>query len=160
MKEKEQEADLVVVAKPEPDDPNSLTIHHRKPTSIGGGEEPRNKSEIVLFKHQAWHILYQNRPAELIIPRFQTDYEIFGTDYHKSEFFTEYCQRVANSNHKRIRRQEAWHILYGGMTLSEMIEETNTIYLDPDYEVYLRVVRIFVPGIKRVTEKPKDYAYS
>ena len=43
-----------------------LSIHHRKPTSIGGGNDERNLSEIPRRKHEAWHILFFNASPELI----------------------------------------------------------------------------------------------
>lgn len=35
------------------------TDHHRKPTSLGGGEGD-NISHLPRSKHMAWHVLFQN----------------------------------------------------------------------------------------------------
>lgn len=35
--------------------------HHRKPTSIGGGNDDRNMSHVSASKHQAWHTLFANK---------------------------------------------------------------------------------------------------
>ena len=45
---------------------HSLTIHHRKPRSIGGKSEPRNIIRIPGNKHAAWHLLFSNFQAEEI----------------------------------------------------------------------------------------------
>ena len=38
----------------------SKSTHHRKPRSIGGTEEERNRSELPISRHRAWHTLFQN----------------------------------------------------------------------------------------------------
>jgi hypothetical protein len=43
-----------------------LTIHHRKPTSIGGKTEPRNVVLVPRKKHVAWHVLFSNFTPEKI----------------------------------------------------------------------------------------------
>jgi hypothetical protein len=57
--------------------------HHRKPTSIGGTSEPRNVIRLPAKKHEAWHLLFQNRTAQEIadlINRFylDPDYELIA----------------------------------------------------------------------------------
>jgi hypothetical protein len=43
-----------------------MTVHHRKPSSIGGSDHPRNLSRLLLKFHRAWHILFKNfRPEEI-----------------------------------------------------------------------------------------------
>jgi len=45
-----------------------LTLHHRKPTSIGGSKrDRRNHSYVQHIKHCAWHTLFSNHTAETII---------------------------------------------------------------------------------------------
>lgn len=36
------------------------TKHHRKPTSIGGNDDPSNISFVPDNKHKAWHTLFAN----------------------------------------------------------------------------------------------------
>jgi hypothetical protein len=44
-----------------------LTLHHRKPTSIGGSaKDKRNHSYIQHIKHNAWHTLFSNHSAQTI----------------------------------------------------------------------------------------------
>jgi hypothetical protein len=39
------------------------TKHHRKPRSIGGGNEPRNISMVPCYQHEAWHAIVLNHTA-------------------------------------------------------------------------------------------------
>ena len=41
----------------------ALSRHHRKPRSLGGGNEDRNISLLPRVKHAAWHTLFQNWDA-------------------------------------------------------------------------------------------------
>jgi hypothetical protein len=44
-----------------------LTLHHRKPTSIGGSKrDKRNHSYVQHIKHCAWHTLFSNHSAQTI----------------------------------------------------------------------------------------------
>lgn len=46
---------------------DKLTLHHRKPTSIGGSRHnKRNHSMLPSKQHQAWHTLFSNLSAETI----------------------------------------------------------------------------------------------
>ena len=40
--------------------------HHRKPRSLGGGNDERNISKVNRDKHDAWHLLFKNHPPERI----------------------------------------------------------------------------------------------
>lgn len=40
--------------------------HHRKPRSLGGGNELENISTVCRDKHDAWHLLFKNHPPERI----------------------------------------------------------------------------------------------
>lgn len=48
------------------DDRNKITRHHRKPRSLGGGNEPENISHIKFKFHEAWHLLFGDKPAKEI----------------------------------------------------------------------------------------------
>lgn len=44
-----------------------FSLHHRKPTSIGGSRHnKRNHSILPVKQHQAWHTLFSNLTAETI----------------------------------------------------------------------------------------------
>jgi hypothetical protein len=46
---------------------HQLTVHHRKPTSIGGERQAnRNKSDVPRIQHQSWHNLFSNHSAPTI----------------------------------------------------------------------------------------------
>ena len=54
---------------------HELTLHHRKPTSIGGSKrDRRNHSYIQHIKHCAWHTLFSNHTAETIIRMINEKY--------------------------------------------------------------------------------------
>lgn len=42
------------------------SVHHRKPRSIGGSNETRNRILLPYNKHEAWHLLFANFTAECI----------------------------------------------------------------------------------------------
>jgi len=50
------------------------STHHRKPRSIGGTNEDRNISELSVSRHRAWHILFQNWPAQRIADEINARY--------------------------------------------------------------------------------------
>ena len=47
--------------------PNRLTRHHRKPTSLGGSNNPFNISYVPRRAHEFWHALWGNKPVEEIV---------------------------------------------------------------------------------------------
>ena len=60
---------------------NHLSRHHRKPRSLGGGNEDRNLSTVDVKKHQAWHTLLANYTPEKICEEINKywidpDYEV------------------------------------------------------------------------------------
>jgi len=42
------------------------SIHHRKPRSIGGGNNTDNLIDVPVTKHRAWHTLFENLTAVFI----------------------------------------------------------------------------------------------
>lgn len=124
------------------DDPNSFSKHHRKLESHGGKNYKRNISNVLLFKHRAWHVLYKDLEAPDIIASFAEDYEVFGTDFIKSPLLKRLHEGYANNTAEKIKRREAWYILFIDKTLEEIIEEINTVWLDPDYEILIGMKRV------------------
>ncbi|MFA6608683.1 MAG: hypothetical protein WCT07_02130 [Candidatus Paceibacterota bacterium] len=126
-----------------PDDPNGFTEHHRKPVSINGSKkDKRNISSIRRYKHNAWHSLFGVLPAPDIILLFHEYYEMYGIDYPKSPLFKEWCEGRANSTNAAIKITRAWYALFEGKNLSQIAEEINTYYLDPDYKILVGTERI------------------
>jgi hypothetical protein len=66
----------------------TVSVHHRKPRSIGGTEEARNKIELPINHHRAWHRLFQNWTAERIAQEItelylDPDYEMIAVKKKK-----------------------------------------------------------------------------
>jgi len=125
------------------DEPNMLTKHHRKPRSLQGGDEPRNISYPPLYRHKAWHALYQDFGAKDTIALLLEDYELLGVDFKRSALAEKLCGNYVNSNSHRIKRRDAWRILFKSTPLDELINEINTIWLDPDYMLAIKIERVF-----------------
>jgi hypothetical protein len=51
-----------------------MTLHHRKPKSLGGRKEPRNITVLPLEKHNAWHLLFANFAPERIAEEINEKY--------------------------------------------------------------------------------------
>lgn len=74
----------------------ALSTHHRRPRSLDGTNEARNLIELPRSKHSAWHILFQNWPAERIA--FEINNRYLDPDY---EFVVrrKACSSDSNSIH-------------------------------------------------------------
>jgi hypothetical protein len=148
-KEKNVESNNVSVS----DDPHTITEHHRKPTSIGGEKSaPRNISHVPLFKHKAWHILYQDFEAPHIIELFATDYEIHGIDVYTTPLLKHLYEGYANNTEEKIKRNRAWYTIFQGKTLEQIINEINSVWLDPDYEILIGMRRVKTVQLSRKKE--------
>ena len=70
---------------------HQLTLHNRKPTSIGGSRHgKRNHSRVTRIQHQAWHTLFSNHTAQTIVSIINEkwidpDYEIICVKKTKKE---------------------------------------------------------------------------
>lgn len=47
--------------------PKGYSRHHRKPRSLGGGNEEYNISIVTCTQHDAWHALFGNFTPETIV---------------------------------------------------------------------------------------------
>lgn len=124
------------------DNPLSSSKHHRKLASLGGTNRKENISHVPLFKHRAWHSLYRELETPDIITLFKEDYEIHGIDIIKSDLLTKLHEGWANNTAEKIQRNQAWYTLFANKTLEEIVEEINTIWLDPDYEIQIGMIRV------------------
>ena len=50
------------------------SLHHKKPQSLGGTDEPRNLSRLPISRHQAWHVLFSNFTPERIAQEINKRY--------------------------------------------------------------------------------------
>ena len=118
------------------------SIHHRKPKDLKGTDTSRNKSSVLRSKHDAWHILYEALPAQEIIAKFEADQEIYGNWIPKSEIQRKINEGWVNSNKEKIKRRKAWYYLFEGKSLEEVVDEVNTTWIDPDYQIVIGTERI------------------
>jgi len=49
-----------------PQEEQLMSEHHRCPRSLEGRSNPENISIVPIKEHQAWHLLFKNRPPEVI----------------------------------------------------------------------------------------------
>ncbi len=126
-----------------PNDPNLPTKHHRLPQSLGGTWDTENISEVPNYKHQAWHRLFDNLPAQEVVVLLRGYYEVFGIDNPKSPLQTKINEGWANANSGRIKNREAWYSLFGGLTVNQIEEEVNSVWLDPAYSVIIGLERVY-----------------
>lgn len=141
------------------EDLEKLTKHHRKLKSDNGSNGKENLSWVPLYKHRAWHALYDDMPPAGIVKQFAEDYELYGTDYVKSDLMKMLHERWANSNAAKIKRTKAWNTLFAGKTLEEIVEEINTIWLDPAYQILIGMVRVKTVQLSAVAvhdRQPKE----
>ena len=124
------------------DDPESISRHHRKLSSDGGGDHKGNISFVPLFKHRAWHVLYRDMTPREIIDLFSQDFEIYGIDNKKSDLLKQLHEGWANNTDEKIKRTKAWYTLFADKTIEEIVEEVNNIWLDPNYEILVGMIRI------------------
>jgi hypothetical protein len=135
-------SDTEAFEKERQDNPNSISKHHRKLESHGGKNYSGNISSVPLYKHRAWHVLYRDMKPQDIIEQFKQDYEVYGTDHVKSPLMRELHEKWANNTEEKIKRTKAWYTLFADMRLGEIVNEINTIWLDPDYEILIGLMRV------------------
>ncbi len=127
-----------------------ISTHHRKPKILRGGEAVKNKSLVLRSKHDAWHILYDTLPAASIILLFEADQEIYGDWIPKSDIQRSINESWANSSREKIKRRKAWYYLFGGKSLEAVVNEINTVWIDPDYRIDIGIERIKKVWIAKV----------
>lgn len=135
---------------------HKITKHHRKMKSHKGDSSPRNLSKVPFWRHRAWHVLYGHHEPDEIGALFRQDYEVFGTDTIKSELMIELHQKWANNTRNKIQRREAWYTLFADMTLDEIVDEINTVWLDPDYQIRIETIRIKVTRMVKTSLNLQD----
>jgi len=118
------------------------TIHHRKPREQGGKNTPENLSDVLRSDHNAWHTLYAALPASSIIKMFTTDCKVYGNWNQHDDLILELLQKYANSTKALIKRRQAWFLLFDEKSLEVITHEINTIWLDPDYQIQIGLLRV------------------
>lgn len=64
----------------------SLTRHHVKPSSRGGGSELENIAMVPNIKHQDYHTLFKNKIPEEIVCTLVEDYWKGNWDYVRDAY--------------------------------------------------------------------------
>lgn len=134
-----------------PTEGDHYCTHHRKPVDLGGSNLKRNKSKVLRSRHTAWHALYDVMSAPEIIFAFQEDCEIYGNWNPRSPLLTKIIEGYANRSRAKIRRRQAWFFLFGGMSLEDIIQEINAVWIDPDYEINIGLERVKKVWLIQVT---------
>ena len=137
-----EETELISLVSFIPSEGDYYCDHHRKPKDAGRTDVKRNKSKVLRSRHTAWHALYDVLPAPQIILAFQEDCEIYGDWNPKSPLLTRIIEGYANGSRAKIRRSKAWFFLFGGMSLEDIIQEINAVWIDPDYEIKVGLERV------------------
>lgn len=119
---------------------NKLTVHHRRPVSLGGVTRESNISNITEEIHRAWTILMSNMNAEQICNHINT--------YFKPKRVTLICTFINGSrctkmgvcgSLKHETMSYAWKVLFRNYPrFKDKIDYINNVLLDPAYHLYIR----------------------
>lgn len=52
--------------------PGNLSVHHRKPLTLGGADEEPNRIYIPRHEHQGWHMLFENLDVQDIADKINS----------------------------------------------------------------------------------------
>jgi hypothetical protein len=108
--------------------PGRLTNHHRKPGSLGGKKINGNISRVPRREHEAWHRLFDNLEAPVILEKLKGFLVTFSAVATEGELLTP----------GRVSKQRlAWEILFRDMIIDEILVVINSVWIDPDYELIL-----------------------
>ena len=121
---------------------DALTKHHRKPRSLGGLDTKRNISLVFRYKHQAWHILFDSHTAPAMLELFLKFLNLFGTSERGTSHQNKSVLELIYSSRSLTLRQQAWDMLFRGLSIAKIIHEINDVWIDPDYELMVRTTRV------------------
>lgn len=121
--------------------PFDETKHHRKPQSLGGRDDTENISLVYRYKHEAWHLLFDNLPAQKMFEKFLEFYDVFGPENSRSPFQTRIIQEWVRARKSRIKKLHAWKALFDNMSTVQIVSEINQIWIDPDYRLFIEIER-------------------
>jgi hypothetical protein len=112
-----------------------MTDHHRKPESLGGGNDKRNISSVPRYQHQAWHTLFDSLSPLQILERLEYYWFVFGAQKTRaqSRMVRDWILAIKS----RSKKKEAWETLFRGASLDEVIVRINRVWIDPDCELIL-----------------------
>lgn len=155
-----------VVSKKKNGVPTGYNIHHRKPRRLGGLTTEENTSVVLRTEHEAWNILFDNLPALEVVKLFKDYWEMFGDgsqpdlvheirrlslavlleieSFHKYMSFLEEVElnrvkKMLATQRTRIKKERAWRLMFGGLSLEEIVAKINNVWLDPDYRLVVEI---------------------
>lgn len=67
---------------------------------------------------------------------------IFGSIYPESNSQKRIIREWVSKNRAGARKYQAWKELFGGLNLEGIVNEINSIYIDPDYQIAVELVLI------------------
>lgn len=140
--------------------PHGYTKHHRKPKRFGGTKDDENISIVLKTEHKAWNELFDNLSAPHIVRLFMEYYEMFN-DQSKLNYevrqiafsvlkilnsLQEYGRALSEQELQKIkivltqhrlqmRKERAWRLFFGDLSLEECVAKINDIWIDPEYEL-------------------------
>lgn len=132
----------------------NMTVHHRRPKSIGGSDEEPNLIRLPTCLHQAWHQVFGNSNAGQIAsyisrrrllveeivstPRW---WDMLDDSISQADALSTYVLHPRNERlpHMTTEAKNVWHnILFSHLgTSAKIIQEINQYYLDPCYRLAL-----------------------
>jgi hypothetical protein len=142
--------------------PSSYTRHHRRPKSLGGASSDRNISIVLEHEHRAWTRLFDNLPALKVQEKFEEYWKVFRSGsgfiykirkvamstltelelledaeviFDKHELLR--IRRALSINKSEIKKAKAWRLLFGRLSLEQMVAKVNNVWIDPDYELVI-----------------------
>ena len=140
------QVELKVTSKAHSINPNKGTKHHRKPKSLlvgkTAGRRKPNVIRVPRSKHEAWHTLFGNASAEEVLKLFRGYCDIFDLTSRKTKLQKEIYAGWIESRPSHIKKQEAWDHLFAGMTLDQIVFEINNRWIDPEYEISVKVKEV------------------
>ena len=139
-------------------------IHHRKPGREGGDDSDENTSRVLLMEHQAWNILFDGYPVEKIAKLLERYWERFGNPkafLEAKEKIVSILKAPKKKTDKRIykapelrriralgvresiaKKMFAWTLLFYGLSVEEIVNVINNIWLDPEFEITAEIIEV------------------
>lgn len=77
-------------------------------------------------------------------------YEIFGTDIERTPRHERRMNEWVRTKKSRVKKKEAWRLLFGKDTLEEIVERINRVWIDPEYKLVLETYRALRVRLKSV----------
>jgi hypothetical protein len=142
--------------------PTGYTIHHRKRREDGGDDSDRNISFVSAEHHQAWNLLFDRYPNEKVAFKLEKYWKKFGEgkavlmarqivlnlleSHQKSRrnklFNSKSLRQVINltniNSKSEAKKLCAWILLFDNLSLDEILEICNKVWLDPDIEFFTK----------------------